>query len=117
MLDAVAAQLGRPVPPSGVPGPFSLADAHELEALLAAAGLDDVAVEEMSVPLRAASFEEWWKRTAALAGPLAAILPSLPAPARDAIEARLTSATKPYRTQPGLAFPGVSLIAVAHAEG
>jgi SAM-dependent methyltransferase len=114
VLDAVAAQLGRPVPPAGVPGPFSLADADQLEALLAAAGLDDVAVEELPVPLRAASFEEWWMRTSALAGPLAAILPSLPAPARNAIEARLRIAIEPYRTEPGLAFPGVSLIAVAN---
>ena len=112
-LDAVAAQLDRPVPPPGVPGPFSLADADELEALLAAAGLSDVAVGEVPVPLRAASFEEWWMRTAALAGPLAAILPSLPAPAREAIDARLRSATEPYRTATGLAFPGVSLIAFA----
>lgn len=113
VLDAVAAQLGRPVPPPGVPGPFSLADADELEALLAAAGLHDVAVGEVPVPLRAASFEEWWMRTAALAGPLAAILPSLPAPARDAIQARLRSATEPYRTETGVVFPGVSLVAFA----
>ena len=113
VLDAVAAQLDRPVPPPGVPGPFSLADSDELEALLAAAGLTDVAVGEVPVPLRAASFEEWWMRTAALAGPLAAILPSLPAPAREAIDARLRRATQPYRAETGLAFPGVSLIAFA----
>jgi hypothetical protein len=43
-----------------VPGPFSLADAGRLASLLEAAGFEDVAVKEQSVPLRAASFDEWW---------------------------------------------------------
>ena len=117
VLDAVGAQLGRPVPPPGVPGPFSLGDAGALEAHLSSAGLAGVEVAELPVPLRAASFEEWWERTAALAGPLAAILPSLPEPARAAITARLRDATEPYRTATGLELPGVSLIASARRPG
>jgi ubiquinone/menaquinone biosynthesis C-methylase UbiE len=113
VLDAVAAQLGRPVPPPGIPGPFSLSDANELAGHLSAAGLTDVTVGELAVPLRAASFEEWWERTSALAGPLAAILPSLPVPARQAIVGGLREATRGYRTPAGLEFPGVSLIAAA----
>jgi SAM-dependent methyltransferase len=50
VFDAVAAQLGRPVPPPGVPGPFSLADPDRLAGLLSAAGLADVAVEEVPAP-------------------------------------------------------------------
>src|SRR4029079_12674694 len=44
VFEAVAGQLGRPVPPPGVRGPFSLADAGRLEQLLAAE-LDDVEVD------------------------------------------------------------------------
>ena len=77
ILDAVSAQLGAPVPPPGVPGPFSLADPEQLAAILSGAGLTDVTVRELPVPLRAGSFEEWWNRTTALAGPLAKILQSL----------------------------------------
>ena len=113
VFDAVSAQLERPVPPPGIPGPFSLADAGELEALLLDCGLADVAVSEHPVPLRAASFEEWWRRTSSLAGPLAGVLATLPDGAVHAITARLQQATRPYQTPAGLEFPGLSLIATA----
>jgi hypothetical protein len=63
------------------------------------------------VPLQAASFEEWWTRTSALAGPLAGILAALPDQAVQGITARLQHATSAYRTRTGLEFPGLSLIA------
>jgi SAM-dependent methyltransferase len=113
VFDAVSAQIGRPVPPPGIPGPFSLADAGALAALLSGAGLADVVVSELAVPARASSFEEWWDRTSALAGPLSAILASLPEPAVEALRARLREATAAYRTGAGLELPGVSLIASA----
>jgi len=113
VFDAVSEQLGRPVPPPGVPGPFSLADPSRLAALLSGAGLADVVVTELPVPLRDASFEDWWERTSALAGPLATILASLPDPAAQALRARVREATDAYRTPKGLEFPGVSLIAAA----
>ena len=113
VFDAVAGQLGRPVPPPGVPGPFSLSDADELAALLDGAGLRDVSVGELAVPLRAASLEQWWERTSALAGPLTAILASLPEPAVRALVDRLREAAAPYAATTGLEFPGVSLIATA----
>ncbi len=113
VFDAVATQLGRPVPPPGVPGPFSLGDAGRLEALLEEAGLEEITVGEHDVPLRAASFDEWWTRTCALAGPLATILSSLPEPAVRALRERLEEATRPYRTAAGLELPGLSLVAAA----
>jgi SAM-dependent methyltransferase len=112
VFDAVAAQLEREVPPPGVPGPFSLSEG--LDGLLLDAGFEDVALGELAVPLRAASFEEWWKRTSALAGPLSAILASLPEPAREALSGRLREATRAYATpNGGLELPGVTLIAAA----
>jgi SAM-dependent methyltransferase len=111
VFDAVSEHVGRPVPPPGIPGPFSLGDAGELEAHLTAAGLTGVSVGELDVPLRAATFEEWWRRTTALAGPLATILAALPEPARQALGDRLRETTAAYRTASGLELPGVSLVA------
>ena len=113
VFDAVSAQTARPVPPPGIPGPFSLADPDRLTALLSGAGLADVDVGELDVPLQAASFDDWWERTSALAGPLAKIVASLPGPAVDALTARLRDATRAYETPAGLEFPGVTLIAAA----
>lgn len=113
VFDAVAAEIGRPVPPPGIPGPFSLGNLDALGPLLAAAGFTDVTVGELDVPLRAPSFDAWWHRTAALAGPLSMILASLPEPAKDAIEERLRESTAAYATPSGMDFPGVAVIAGA----
>jgi SAM-dependent methyltransferase len=111
VLDAVSAQLGRPVPAPGVPGPFSLPDADRLGGLLRGAGLADVDLEEVPVPMRAASFDEWWERTCALAGPLAKLLTALPPDAARALRVRTLAAVGPYETAGGLELPGVSLLA------
>jgi SAM-dependent methyltransferase len=113
VLDAASAQLGKPVPPPGVPGPFSLDDGDRLAGLLAEATLDDVTVSELAVPLRARSFDEWWTRTSALAGPLAAMLAALPEDARQSLRARARESIGDYETPDGIEFPGVTLIAVA----
>jgi enediyne biosynthesis protein CalE5 len=107
----VSAQIGKPVPPPGIPGPFSLEDSDRLAGLLSDAELADVVVSELPVPLRAGSFEEWWTRTSALAGPLAKMLASLPDDAAQALRARVREATGPYRTPTALEFPGVTLLA------
>src|SRR6266498_1679614 len=111
VFDAVGAQLGAPVPPPGVPGPFSLDNPDTLARLLADAELADVVVTEVPTPLRDASFDAWWTRTSSLAGPLAKRLVALPENAKRALRARLTEAVRPYQTPTGLDFPGVSLLA------
>ena len=74
VMDVVSAQTGAPVPPPGIPGPFALGDAGELRRLLDGAGLADVRSASSRCPCGRASFDEWWARTSALAGPLSAIL-------------------------------------------
>ena len=113
VFDAVSAQLGKPIPPPGVPGPFSLHDPVELSRLMSAAGLDDIDVVEVPVPLRGDSFDEWWARTSSLAGPLTKILETLPAAATDELRERLRVAVHPYQTPAGLDLPGLSLLASA----
>ena len=111
MFDAVSAQLGCPVPPTGIPGPFSLQDAGKLTALLTDAQLSDAAVSEVPTPLQASSFEQWWTARCALAGPLTKILASLPEDVAGAIRDRAREATGPYESPDGLEFPGVALLA------
>jgi hypothetical protein len=113
VFDAVSAQTGTPVPPPGVPGPFSLGDSATVVALLADAGLAGVQIGELPTPLRAGSFDEWWVRTSALAGPLAKILAALPEGAAHALRERLRGAVRPYTTPSGVEIPGLTLIASA----
>ncbi len=113
VLDAVAAELGRPVPPPSVPGPFALAHAGDLEQILRAAGLADVTVEEFAVPLRVSSLDEWWTRASALAGPLANILAAMEPEARDTARARAEDAAAAYAAADGFEFPGLALVAGA----
>ena len=109
----MSAQFGTPIPPPGIPGPFSLEDAGTLAGLLRDAELLDVVVDDFAAPMHAASFEEWWTRTSSLAGPLATMLASLPEEVTQAVLARLQEAVSPYQTPDGLDFPGVTLLASA----
>jgi SAM-dependent methyltransferase len=109
----VAEAFGERVPPPGLPHPFSLDDPDRLARVLASAGLDDVAVEEVPCPYRAASVDEWWERTAALAGPLARRLAALPDHDARALRARAGDVIGRYKTPAGLEIPGVSLVASA----
>jgi ubiquinone/menaquinone biosynthesis C-methylase UbiE len=111
ILAAVTAQTGRRVPPPGLPGPFAIDDPERLAGLLVDAGFTDVEVEELDLPLRAISFTDWWERTSALAGPLAALLATLPAPAMAALRDRARDLAEPYTTPDGLEFPGLALVA------
>src|SRR5262245_39407398 len=77
VFDVLTDQTGMPVPPPGIPGPFSLSDATHLRKLFVDAGFGDVRVEEISVPLRAPSFDGWWRMTTSLAGPLALIIANM----------------------------------------
>lgn len=113
LFDAVTAQTGQPVPPPGLPGPFSLADGARLGALLDDAGLVDVRVEELAVPTRAESFEHWWTRTTALAGPLSGLIAAMPQAPRTALRERLRDAVEPYRVPDGYELPGLTLLASA----
>lgn len=116
VFDAVGAQLGAPMPPPGVPHPFSLDDRDQLSGVLSAAGLVEVAITELPTPYRAATVDEWWSRTAVLAGPLARRLAALEPKQAGRLRDRATEAASPYLGSEGLEFPGVSLLATARRE-
>ncbi len=111
VMDSVGEQLGAPVPPPGIPGPFALDDPERLESLLTAAGLDEVEISEAEAPMRVPSFEDWWSRTTALAGPVSKLFETLPAEAVEAIRVRAEEASRAYATADGLEFPAVTMLA------
>ena len=70
----------------------------------------DIESADVAVPMRAPSFDAWWERTCALAGPLAKV-PGVTSPqARDAIREHAREAVRDYE-QPGqLELPGLALL-------
>ena len=110
VLESASAVLGEPIPPPGLPGPFALSDRDALVDRLGAAGLADVIATGVDAPLRCDSFDDWWARCVALAGPLAQRLAALPAGDVDAMRVRARSAAQPFEVSGGYVFPGLSLV-------
>jgi SAM-dependent methyltransferase len=110
LFDAVTAHTGLPVPPPGLPGPFSLDSEGVLEGLLEGSILDDVTVTPVSTPVQVSSFEEWWHLVPSLAGPIAMVLASLPSEVSLAIRSSAESALASFATPAGIELPGVSLV-------
>jgi SAM-dependent methyltransferase len=117
LLDGISGQLGAPVPPAGMPGPFSLSETGALANILAAAGFQEVDVREVAVPMHVGSFDEWWSIVPSLAGPVAALLSSLPDDITSAIRSDAESALADFATETGYAIPGLSLVGVGRHGG
>jgi SAM-dependent methyltransferase len=113
MLGALGKQLGGTFPPPGMPGPLSLGSSDRFHSVLADGGLDEIRIEEVEVPWRGASFDEWWDRTSALAGPVAKLLAAQPPETVEAIRAGAHELLAEYETADGLEIPGLTLVASA----
>jgi ubiquinone/menaquinone biosynthesis C-methylase UbiE len=113
VMDAVSAQVGHEVPPPGMPGPFALADELGLGRLAREVGFREVRVDHVAVRFHASSFDEWWKHTSALAGPIAGIVANLCDDAKAELLRQLRAASSPYETSDGLDIPGLSLVLTA----
>jgi ubiquinone/menaquinone biosynthesis C-methylase UbiE len=114
LADAIQERTGSPAPPPGVPGPFSLGAEGVLENTLAAAGLQQVQVEEVAVPTHDASFEEYWQLRTALAGPLKRLLAGLPAEDLAVISETVRSRLSQYQQADGLTIPGLAYVGSGH---
>jgi len=112
-LDAVTEQIGAPIPPPGVRGPFSLDDSDRLVAALADAGLEDVRASTVATPMAAASLEDWWEHVLALAGPLAIVLAGMEPQLRDEIRegALRLGAAAARSTGDGIVLDGAAIVA------
>ena len=117
LLDAVGAQLGAPVPPPGMPGPFALSERGALEQVLRGGGFSDVDVREVAVPMHVGSFDDWWRMVPSLAGPVAGLLASLPDDMTSAIRTNAEATLRPFATESGYVLPGLSLVGVGQHQG
>lgn len=113
LADAVQEELGSPVPPPGVPGPFSLGAPGVLADVLAGAGLEQVQVEEVALPTHDASFADYWQLRTDLAGPLKSLLARLSTHQRDAVRETVRARLSQFETSAGLTIPGLSYLASA----
>lgn len=111
LFDGVTEQTGFPVPPPGVPGPFSLDSPDALARLLSEGGFADVVVDEVASPVRVATFDDWWAVVPSLAGPVAQLLDAFPAETVDAVRAGAERALDSYGSSTGYQIPGLSLVA------
>ena len=111
LADAIEEHTGLPVPPPGVPGPFSLGAEGALETTLIGAGFEQVRIEEVPLPTHDASFEEYWQLRVDLAGPLKRVLAGLPAEDLKMIRETVRERLSRYRRPDGsLEIPGVAYV-------
>lgn len=113
LLDAVTAEVGFPVPPPGLPGPFSLAEPGYLRELFVSAGFLDVTDADVDNSFRAPGFDGWWQRMSAMTGPVATIIGGLSPSAKTSLIARLEELVDPYLGDEGLELPGVETVVTA----
>jgi ubiquinone/menaquinone biosynthesis C-methylase UbiE len=99
--------------PFGPGGMFSLADHDTIRSVLAEAGFRDVTIEEMPVEWRFDSFDQSWEFTTQVAGALAALVKELPEDEVARLRSALESNEEAFRTEAGLALPGVTINVVA----
>jgi hypothetical protein len=117
LADAVQERIGSPVPPPGIPGPFGLGVDGVLETTLAAAGLEQVRVQEVGVPTHDAHFDAYWKLRTDLAGPLKKLLDTLSAQDLASIRQTVLAGLSRYQTTDGLRIPGLAYIGSARRPG
>ena len=111
VLDAVSAQIGRLCrrPASRVRSRST--DADELGALLSEARAVRRGRQELPVPLRAASFDEWWSEHVCARRPARQDARVAARGGHEALRARAREAVADYETANGLELPGVTLLA------
>ncbi len=111
------AERGIVEPPSpGAPGPFALASAHRITALLDTAGFAEARIETLDLCRRHPSFEELWDSTLDLSRSFHDTVLARPAPEIEEIRASLAARFAPYTAADGsLEIPGRTFVAVASA--
>jgi hypothetical protein len=88
---------------------FSLAEPRVVKELLAGAGLEPLAIEEVPVEWTYADFPAYWRSAAAVNGGLARLLPTLSDAERDRLAAAVRAAIERFRDGEGYRLPGLAL--------
>ncbi|HUQ22763.1 MAG TPA: class I SAM-dependent methyltransferase [Gaiellaceae bacterium] len=95
------------------PGQFSLSDPDRIEALVRAAGFDELSIIEVPVVFRAAGWAEYRRVVSALAAVMREVLERLDAKERAEVDERAKARLQPFRSDNGYALPGLALVTTA----
>jgi enediyne biosynthesis protein CalE5 len=100
-VPVIRAELQLPPPPAGLPGPFALADAAQLAALVEAAGFTDVETGTVTAIYQTGSPElaTHWLRE--VAPPISSLVDAQPPEVQQRVWAKVTQAWAPYTTADG----------------
>jgi SAM-dependent methyltransferase len=97
----IRAELQLPPPPAGIPGPFALADAGQLAALVEAAGFTDVQTGTVTAIYQTASPELATRWLREVAPPISSLVDGRPPEVQERVWAKVTRAWAPYTTADG----------------
>jgi len=97
-------------PRPGDPGQFALADTEQIEALVLAAGFDEVEVEEVSVEYRFPDWAAYHRVVTGLAASLRETLRSLDAETRAEVDAAARVRIDRFAGPAGYVLPGLALV-------
>jgi SAM-dependent methyltransferase len=96
-------------------GPLSLGDPTALGQLATDAGFVDVDVQQVPMTMQFRDVDEHLRHVTSLAPPLAIAFRNADDDKRAAMRATLEQVTEQYRTEDGLALPGLALLLTAKA--
>ena len=99
-VPVIRAELHLPPPPAG-PGPFALADAGQLAALVEAAGFTDVQTGTMTAVYQPGSPELATRWLREVAPPISSLVDDQPPQVQQRVWAKVTQAWAPYTTADG----------------
>jgi SAM-dependent methyltransferase len=97
-------------PRPGEPGVFALADPEEIERLVRDAGFAEVAVEDVEIELRFASWEDYRDVMTSVAVQLRATLEELDATTRAEVDDAARARLDRFHGRAGYAIPGLALV-------
>jgi hypothetical protein len=97
----IRAELGLPPPPSGIPGPFALANPDQLAALVEAAGFTDVATGTVTAVYQPGSPELATRWLREVAPPITALVDPQPPEVQERVWAKVTEAWAPFTIADG----------------
>ena len=95
-MKTVVKETGKPMPPSGTPGPFKLADQSIITDALSKCGFKDTVVERINVIFTFGSPEEYTQFNQAIAAPINAMLADQSQERKEEIWKAVTESTSSY---------------------
>ena len=100
-MNTVVKETHKPLPPSGTPGPFKLADQNIVTSALLECGVKDITVERINVIFTFSSAEEYTQFNQAIAAPINAMLADQSPERREEIWKAVTETARSYTDNTG----------------